>query len=283
MKLTLKRVFTKFLFFIRIADIFRILTQRNKTTIIYYHNISVKTFESHINFLKKKYSIVHLNDYLNNKIPKELKYRLIITFDDGYKENFQLQQILRKNKISATIFLVSGVFNTNFGFWFLNVTNNIEKKKLKQLSNKERIELLEKKKIFQQSTESNNRISLNLEELNEMKNFSFGSHTVFHPCLDMCSNEEALFEIKESKQQLEKLLNEKVLTLAFPDGSFGSREIQLSKESGYKAVLTSISGLNSFDFKSFELKRMSVVDHCSIYELYLRTTGIWFFLRKFFH
>lgn len=280
-KIQVKRILIKILFSIGLPALIRLLFQKKKTTIIYYHNISKQKFSEHVKFLSRKYSIVSLDDYLNNRIPKSVKNRLIITLDDGYKENKDLQEVLGLYNLSATVYLTAGIVNTNNGLWFLSKFMKGEKERLKILPNKERIEYLEKNKRFNQNEETDLRISLSLEEINSMKNFSFGSHTMYHPCLKMCTYEEALVEIQNSKIHLEKLLSRPIISLAFPDGSFGDREIEISKLSGYKAVLTSKKGFNNYDFKSYTLKRFSIPDSCSIPELYLRVTGVWFFVRKF--
>lgn len=278
----MKTALIKLIYFIGLPDIYRIIFQKNKTTIIYYHNISKDFFFEHLNFLKKKYSIISLDEYLENKAPKTKKYRLIITLDDGYKENKELQEVLSYFQLSATIFLTAGIINSNFGFWFKSQIQKEEKERLKKIPNKERIRFLLENNLFKQDEELVDRTSLNLDEINSMKNFSFGSHSMYHPCLGMCTDDESKDEIYNSKKLLEKLLEKPIDTLAFPDGSFGNREVEFAKTSGYKAVLTSEKGFNEFDFSSFSLKRFSVNDSCSIHELYLRTTGIWFILRKLF-
>ncbi len=278
----MKTAVIRFLCLIGIPELVRRICQRNKTTIIYYHNISKEKFEEHLNFLTKKYSIISLDDYLNNSVSKDKKYRLIITLDDGYKENKELQEVLLKFQLSSTIFLTAGIVNTDCGLWFQSKIHKVEKKRLKKIPNQERIDFLVKNEIFVQNRILEERTSLNLEEIRLMKNFSFGSHTMYHPCLDMCSDDESKYEIIKSREHLEKLIHKPINTLAFPNGSFSKREIEFAKLSGYKAVLTSIKGFNEFHSESFILKRFSVVDSCSTNELYLRTTGVWFMLRKIF-
>jgi peptidoglycan/xylan/chitin deacetylase (PgdA/CDA1 family) len=276
----LKSTVIGFLCFIGIPELVRRILQKNKTTIIYYHNISKEKFSKHLNFLTKKYSIISLDDYLNQTIQKDKKYRLIITLDDGYKENKELQEILSSHQLSATVFLTAGIVNTDCGLWFQSDIPKEEKKRLKKIPNHERIDFLVKNDIFVQNSILEERTSLNLDEIKAMNNFSFGSHTMYHPCLASCSDEESYKEIANSKIHLEKLLDRPIQTLAFPDGSFTNREIDYSKQGGYKAVLTSLKGFNEFESGSFVLKRFSIVDSCSVNELFLRTTGVWFILRK---
>ena len=62
--------------------IMRILFQRSKTTIIYYHDIKASIFGKHLQVINKKYCIISLQDYINGKY-EEKKNKIIITFDDG--------------------------------------------------------------------------------------------------------------------------------------------------------------------------------------------------------
>jgi peptidoglycan/xylan/chitin deacetylase (PgdA/CDA1 family) len=278
----LKTAVIRFLCFIGIPVLLRRILQKNKTTIIYYHNISKENFSEHLNFLTKKYSIISLDDYINQTVQKDKKFRLIITLDDGYKENKELQEVLSYHQLSATIFLTAGIVNTDCGLWFQSNTLQEEKKRLKKIPNLERIDFLVKNDILVQNAILEERTSLNLDEIRSMKNFSFGSHTMYHPCLAMCTDDESKYEIVKSREHLEKLVDRPITTLAFPDGSFTNREIDYSKQGGYKAVLTSLKGFNEFESGSFVLKRFSIVDSCSVNELFLRTTGVWFILRKIF-
>jgi peptidoglycan/xylan/chitin deacetylase (PgdA/CDA1 family) len=84
-----------------------------KIPVLMYHSvsndfdrlsISINNFEKHIRILKlMKFNIISFDDDF-----KKYKKPLIITFDDGYEDNFiNALPILLKNNIVATCFLVS--------------------------------------------------------------------------------------------------------------------------------------------------------------------------------
>ncbi|MBP7652261.1 polysaccharide deacetylase family protein [Candidatus Dependentiae bacterium] len=90
--------------------------------VLMYHKISefhrdkltvtVNQFENQINYLLKKgytpISFKELNSYKNNTLNIPDK-PVILTFDDGYMNNYELAYpVLKKNNIKATIFLVAG-------------------------------------------------------------------------------------------------------------------------------------------------------------------------------
>lgn len=254
----------------------RIFIQRKKVTIIYYHNISSFEFDNHLKYLKKKYSIISLQDYINNR-SANLKYRLVITFDDGHAANFELLKVLKKHNVQITIFLTSGLINTNRHFWFLsNGLDKMTKAGLKKMGDNERLYQLKEKFGYEDSKEYSEAEALTYSQIIVMKQFvDFQSHSVTHPCLPLCTDEKAENEIKGSKIQLEKLLGTPVNSIAFPNGDYSERELDFSINAGYRSVLTADFGFNSGRQSNFVLKRVSTNDTNNLNELVLRVTGIW--------
>ncbi len=83
--------------------------------------VSKKNFDRIIKFLTKYYNVISLADYfeLRNSKREIPKNTLIITFDDGYKDNYESAfPILDKYKVPATIFLTSSFINNDNLFWW---------------------------------------------------------------------------------------------------------------------------------------------------------------------
>lgn len=280
MKGRLKRILILFLSNSGIPFIVRFLIQRRRVTIIYYHNISADYFDHHINYLKRKYTIISLQDYLSGK-SNHIHYRLIITFDDGHVNNYKLLEVIKKHNIKVTIFLTSGLINTKRHFWFLlDGLSEMEKSKLKRCEDGVRIEQLKVQFNFFDTKEFDTRQALDLEEIFGMMKFvDFQSHSISHPCLPMCPDEKSKFEIKESKLQLENLLSQPINAIAFPNGDYTDRELTYCQESGYSCALTANHGFNSGLSEFNVLKRISTNDTGNVHELYLRVTCIWYWLK----
>jgi peptidoglycan/xylan/chitin deacetylase (PgdA/CDA1 family) len=64
--------------------------------------------------------------------------------------------------------------------------------------------------------------------------FEIGSHTVNHLDLTRLSDEHIKKELKESKEELEALINDKVVSLSIPYGLWNIRVLKIAKEVGYK-------------------------------------------------
>ncbi len=85
-------------------------------------------------------------------------------------------------------------------------------------------------------------------ELNSLSNIRFSSHTHTHKELTSLNKKDVNLELNMSKSILEDLLNESIETLSFPKGLFSNDIIEMSLNSGYKKLYTSIPGCYSKEF-----------------------------------
>jgi peptidoglycan/xylan/chitin deacetylase (PgdA/CDA1 family) len=151
--------------------------------------------------------------------------------------------VIKKINISVTIFLCAAIINTNRHFWFkfrkqLNF-------KLKNISNKKRLDILSEIG-FEQDKEFDTPQALQKMHIDEMKHYvNMQSHTLFHPILPRCNNDEARAEISNSKKILEREYKLKINAISYPKGDYSTRDILLAKEAGYKCGITVDFGFNT--------------------------------------
>ena len=79
-----------------IPFLFREIIQKNKVTILLFHDIDKTAAEQTFSYLSKNYNIICLNDFITalkqkTKVPKKA---LIITFDDGCLRNFDIFNVI---------------------------------------------------------------------------------------------------------------------------------------------------------------------------------------------
>jgi peptidoglycan/xylan/chitin deacetylase (PgdA/CDA1 family) len=67
---------------------------------------------------------------------------------------------------------------------------------------------------------------------------TFGSHSMTHAWLPPLSDEEAQFQISESRAELKKLLNRDIKLFSFPYGALDRRLVELCREAGYERVFS---------------------------------------------
>ena len=268
-----------------IPGIFKIFKQKHTVTILLFHDIGPKTADMIFTYLVNNYHIISLKDFIEahkhgncSMLPD---YAMIITFDDGFKGNYNLLDIINKYRLPVTCFLCSGIIDTNRHFWFkYQKLDGFKTFQLKKMTNGERLDTLEKEG-FHPTTEYSDRQALSLHEITIMKDYiDFQSHTKFHPCLPKCSDSEAKNEIFESKTQLERLLNKQIFAISYPNGDYSAREIALCKQAGYECGITVDYGFNTLVTNPFALKRLSVNDTDNLDEFIVKSSGLWAFLKN---
>ena len=90
--------------------------------------VSRDLFEAQMDWLKKKYAILSYPELtqglLENDIPKR---SVVISFDDGYSDNFHFARpILEKFKIPAIFFITTSLIGNEAGFWWDEIEELIQ-------------------------------------------------------------------------------------------------------------------------------------------------------------
>lgn len=166
-----------------------------------------------------------------------------ITFDDGYENNFtNAFPVLKKLNFKATIYVVP---NQNTNHWESKNTKFLE-----TMLSKEQISAMIESGLIE-----------------------FGSHTLNHLNLATITNQEAKFEIENSKKEIEKITNQECKSFAYPYGKFDDDIISVVKNSGYTNAVIVKRGL--FDKNDrFAIKRIGVLGTESFFDFYLKFTRI---------
>ncbi len=263
-----KLIICYFLYYLGIIPIY-VRYFKKPTKILAYHSVGnnyegyfgmrqkTEAFEKQMQYLNDYYNVISLSNFcesLNNGDPEHNS--IVVTFDDGYHDNYtNAFPILKKYNIPATIFvstnpvvtgeplffdmLVYAIYNTQKKYLDLSeiglqkylLTNRFLKFKAikeinfesKKMNIDERKQLI--KYIFKQSGlnfEDSNKKQLYLtwEQIIEMHRWGIeiGAHTESHPCLSSLSEDEIRSEIYNSKEILEKKLGNNIDSFAYPYG-----------------------------------------------------------------
>ncbi len=224
-------------------------------------SVTPANFNAHLEHLKNNYHLLTIKEfqyYLENK-KKFPKKSVLITFDDGYADNYlEALPILEKHTAQALFYIATGTLNTDVEFWWdaierivllsdhkteeeKYVLNGVEYN-LSGLDNTKRFELYEQLlpalrvmnsslreekinelgRIFNSSQGRASHRAMSFEELKKMdlSNASvIGAHTHLHPSLGALTYEEQLKEIETSKNILEQHLNKKITHFSYPFGT----------------------------------------------------------------
>jgi peptidoglycan/xylan/chitin deacetylase (PgdA/CDA1 family) len=260
-----------------LAFLVRATIGRNRVSIIVYHDPSPDVLERHLSYLARTRSLISLSELVDalhsGSWPSLPRHAVVITFDDGRRNNARLLDLFVRHGVTPTIFLCSQIVATNRHFWFLEIDNSEE---LKGLSNHERLEILEQAG-FSPAREyrDEERHALSSEELARMAgHVEFGGHTRWHPVLTRCSAAECEEEIMGAKREIEELVGRECRHFAYPNGDYGEREIELLRQAGYLSGRTLDVGWNGPNTDPFRLKMLGTIDRASVNRLAADLSGI---------
>lgn len=143
---------------------------------------------------------------------------IVLTFDDGYKDNCEnALPILKEFGFKATVFVIT----------------------------------------CQTDDSRDYMTSAQLKEMNA-NGIDVECHTVTHPHLKDLSYDKQLVELRDSKAKLEKMLNKKINYIAYPYGSYNDDTVKLTQSLGYKMAFTTNEGPANKDQGIFTLDRMYI-------------------------
>lgn len=186
--------------------------------------VDPETFESHLKALKEAgyYTLTPEEAYralTKNELPEGGRV-VWLTFDDGVADFYTIvYPLLKKYKMTAT--------------------NNI----ITSFSEKEKPSVL------------------TFDQIKEMKaqGLTFESHTVSHPDLAQSDTATQKAELANSKQVLDKKLDQTTTTIVYPAGRYTDVTMDLAKTTGYKMGLTTNNGLASLDDGLYSLNRLRIL------------------------
>jgi peptidoglycan/xylan/chitin deacetylase (PgdA/CDA1 family) len=227
--------------------------RRKWFTFLLYHQIDPIIFENHIEHLEKYYNILSLDRlqkfYLDgNPLPPN---PLFITFDDGWRTNYDLLPFIKKKQIPVTIFLTIGFLGTNKKPAPISVyTENGIDDRNNEYS-------LEPK-----------RTMLNIEEIQEMSNYiNFQSHGVNHHPSTLISEQNLKLELIDSKQYIEEITGKPVYAFAYPYNRANEKTANIVESCGYELARIGGRVMNKFDTNRFLLHCIGIDPKNSVNEL----------------
>jgi peptidoglycan/xylan/chitin deacetylase (PgdA/CDA1 family) len=262
-----------------LLGIFRLIRwlNRNRLTIISYHDPNPDVLEEHLKYLDTIYQFISIDKYCEivkgkKKLPK---YSLLITFDDGHKNNIKLLSVFIKYNIRPVIYLCSQIVGTVHPFWW-KMLDGERSEKYKKLSNSERVRQLKISGKYESSQSLLEPHGLTKEDIKKLKgHVTFGSHTRTHPILTKCTNEEQEEEIIKSRIELEDLCGELIRHFSYPNGDYNKCIIEMCKKAGYLTARTIHTGWNGQSTDFFQLKMVGISDDADINKFRVQLSGVY--------
>jgi peptidoglycan/xylan/chitin deacetylase (PgdA/CDA1 family) len=190
-------------------------------------HVELSKFEAQMRYISRKYHVVPLKDVITllKKREKITRSVVVVTFDDGYYNNLDcVLPVVKRFSIPITIFLTTNYADLGKDSGFLG-----------------------------------------WEEICNMhkQGVKFGAHTVTHPVLTRVSNNQAMFELRESRRGLGSRLKDDIYFFAYPYGIFNQDIADMVSEAGYSCAFTTVYGVNTYDSDLYKLKRIAINNNFS--------------------
>ncbi len=253
---------------------------------LYFHSPDRSLFEFCIKWLQKNgFKFLSEKDVLRiaNEESAFPEGGVIITVDDGWRSNDEnVIEVANKYNVPVTIFVTTDAIEQG-NFWWpyvlkahdLNL-NYPSIEELKKIPNRKREAILTKikKEIVLE------RQALDLSQLKKASRSKFiniGAHTVHHPILPNCEDEEAFLEIEKSKEQIEEWLDKEVVSFAYPNGDYSGREIEYLEKLNFLMAYTTLPDYltNERIKRIYELPRFCIYEGVTNAEAVCRMMGVW--------
>ncbi|MBS1513391.1 MAG: polysaccharide deacetylase family protein [Bacteroidetes bacterium] len=200
--------------------------------------VTEETFDEQLAHLKKNnfktITFFDIHNALNGgKLLSEKN--IVLTFDDGYEDNFTSAfPLLKKYNYSAVIFLVTG-----------KESNSWDESK-----NEPGAKLLSKKQIIEMYEQG----------------IEFGAHTLSHAKLTEVSTGGLLKEIYNSKIYINKELGLPVISFAYPYGECNKAAKDAVKSLGFEFGVATDSGSINFLDDLYQIRRQIIFSHTSLFQ-----------------
>ncbi len=220
----------------------------NEDSVIGRHKVYVweKDLEKQLLYLKNNdYQTITFFD-LQKDPSMDLYKKIILTFDDGYADNYELLfPLLKKYGFSAVIYLVTQVDHNVWGV----------------REGEPKVDMMTK------------------EQVKEMSDYGIemGGHTRSHVDLSKCSVEDQLKEMKGCKEDVERLINKQVVSFAYPFGGINQVVKESTKIAGYLYAVSTNTGPKQFGDDNFQIRRIEITPKTTLMSFKSKVSGNYFY------
>ena len=275
--------------YMTVLNYHRIGNYKSRSFDTFKPNISAspESFHKQIELMAKWFNVVTPTDVVS--LVKERKklppYAALITFDDGYFDNYQFAiPVLNSFRFPALIFLTTGhistgkpfywdvvaycFYHTNYDYIKLpllgeyrwDTQNQLDRiihqiaEKMKNLPGGEIskiVDSLPNELGIDMITSTFRGLMMDWNQVRELstQGIEFGGHTITHPILSRVDPGQVKYEIEGSKAHIEKEIGKTITAFAYPNGmrdDFDNATKEFVRKAGYQIAFSLIFGSISY-------------------------------------
>ncbi|HEX4469945.1 MAG TPA: polysaccharide deacetylase family protein [Gemmatimonadaceae bacterium] len=219
---------------------------KNRAAIVVFHRVddryagdpitcSFAQFRAYCDFFQRYFSVISLSELLDRlDMGRDISRHLVITFDDGYRDNVRCAEELERRRLPACFFVTTEFIDSARNAWW-------------------------------DSLRSIHSEWMTWDDLREIQahGFEVACHTATHANLGTVSGAQAAVEIVGARERLERELGAQARHFGVP---FGRREHlsdanrEVVRYAGFRSCLSACGGSVTPGCDSFDLKRVGVSD-----------------------
>ncbi len=234
-----------------------------------------REFDEILGWMKSWFNVLPLDDAVVRLREGRLPSRAAaITFDDGYQDNYTVAlPALKRHGLSATFFISTGFLDggrmwndsvvetvrridcelnlESLGLGRFLTSSYAEKRQtvqlllgcIKYLPHEDRLALTRRiAEVAGVSLPLDLMMTSEQVRLMRREGMLIGAHTVSHPILLGCDRGQVSIELRESRDYLQNLLQERVGLFAYPNGKpgvdYGMEDVNLVRQAGFDAAFS---------------------------------------------
>ncbi|MEU6657883.1 polysaccharide deacetylase family protein [Streptomyces sp. NPDC046821] len=227
-----------------------------RLAVLGYHGVEdPANFEAHLDLLQRRFVPVSLERveeaaHGGRALPSR---SVLVTFDDGdHTVHAHGLPLLAARGVPAVCFVIPGLVGTSAPFWWDETEHLVRNggtthrvpparpdltvHTLKLLSERERqLALAELRATASAPCPPQRQLTaVQLREL-EKGGVVVGNHTLTHPCLDRCGDDQVRREVLEAHDRLTELTGRPPTSFAYPNGNVDERAHRFLTQAGYRS------------------------------------------------
>jgi len=196
---------------------------------------SFEKFRTYCDFFQRYFIVVSLGELLDRlRSGRDISRHLVITFDDGYRDNARCALELKRRGLPACFFVTTGFIGSSRNAWW-------------------------------DSLRSIHSEWMSWDDVRALHalGFELGPHTATHANLGAVSGADAIAEIVGAKELLDNKLGVETQHFGFPFGRpehLSDENRQLVRSAGFRSCLSACGGTVTSGSDLFDLRRVGISD-----------------------